>query len=152
MNTFTYYSFNFISHFYVWCSDLHVIYFNGQSELPVIILHFHTTPHICSYIYNPQITHKSPKISIAIPLSFFFLCILLSKRNNFTHIFPKLPLKMEAINMKMFVVAVIMMMAISAVKGVAAADAPAPAPASDATVFVPAFLSSFVALAFALLF
>ncbi|TMW80622.1 hypothetical protein EJD97_017725 [Solanum chilense] len=61
---------------------------------------------------------------------------------------------MEAINMKIFVVAVIMMtiMAISAVKGVAAADAPAPAPASDATVFVPAVLSSFVALAFALFF
>ncbi|KAK4736386.1 hypothetical protein R3W88_000083 [Solanum pinnatisectum] len=61
---------------------------------------------------------------------------------------------MEAINMKIFVVAVMMMtiMAISAVKGVAATDSPAPAPASDATVFVPAVLSSFVALAFALLF
>ncbi|KAG5628428.1 hypothetical protein H5410_000145 [Solanum commersonii] len=61
---------------------------------------------------------------------------------------------MEAINMKIFVVAVMMMtiMAISAVKGVAAADAPAPAPASDSTAFVPAVLSSFVALAFALLF
>ncbi|XP_027771393.1 arabinogalactan protein 13-like [Solanum pennellii] len=60
---------------------------------------------------------------------------------------------MEAINMKIFVVAVMMIiMAISAVKGVAAADAPAPAPASDATVFVPAVISSFVALAFALFF
>lgn len=60
---------------------------------------------------------------------------------------------MEGINTKMFVVAVVMMMmAISAVKGVAAADAPAPSPASDATIFVPTFFASFVALAFALLF
>ncbi|PHU08991.1 Arabinogalactan peptide 12 [Capsicum chinense] len=58
-------------------------------------------------------------------------------------------------NMKIIVVAlVITMVAISAMNGVSAADAPAPAPASDATtVFVPAAVfSSFVALAFALLF
>ncbi|KAF3635166.1 Arabinogalactan peptide 12, partial [Capsicum annuum] len=66
-------------------------------------------------------------------------------------------IQMGAINMNMKIIVValvITMVAISAMNGVSAADAPAPAPASDATtVFVPAAVfTSFVALAFALLF
>ncbi|KAI3450909.1 hypothetical protein Pfo_007574 [Paulownia fortunei] len=61
---------------------------------------------------------------------------------------------MEAKNMKMLAVAlmIVMLMALSAVNGVSAADAPAPAPTSDASVFVPTFFASFAAMAFALLF
>ncbi|KAK3037022.1 hypothetical protein RJ639_031596 [Escallonia herrerae] len=56
---------------------------------------------------------------------------------------------MEAMRMKLFaVLAVVMMMAISAVKGVAAAEAPAPSPTSDSAVLVPAAVASLVALAF----
>ncbi|KAK2974454.1 hypothetical protein RJ640_013196 [Escallonia rubra] len=50
---------------------------------------------------------------------------------------------MEAMRMKLFaVLAVVMMMAISAVKGVAAAEAPAPSPTSDSAVLVPAAVAS----------
>ncbi|KAL3347184.1 hypothetical protein AABB24_021055, partial [Solanum stoloniferum] len=99
----------------------------------------------------PQNLLNSPLLLL---LQFLFYCAFCSLKHKFQSHFPPKLNKMEAINMKIFVVAVMMMtiMAISAVKGVAAADAPAPSPASDATVFVPAVLSSFVALAFALLF
>lgn len=58
---------------------------------------------------------------------------------------------MEANNMKMLTAVAFMIIMLSA-NGVAAADGPAPAPASDASVFVPTFLASFAAMAFALLF
>ncbi|KAL3615875.1 hypothetical protein CASFOL_040169 [Castilleja foliolosa] len=62
---------------------------------------------------------------------------------------------MEAKNMKMLAVAlmIVMLMSLSAVNRVSAADAPAPAPTSDASKpFVPTFLAFFAAMAFAFLF
>ncbi|XP_059628769.1 arabinogalactan protein 13-like [Cornus florida] len=58
---------------------------------------------------------------------------------------------MEALKMKLFAAVVVMLMAVSAVQSVAAADAPAPSPMSDATVFVPTAIASLAALAFGLL-
>ncbi|KAG6787553.1 hypothetical protein POTOM_003594 [Populus tomentosa] len=55
---------------------------------------------------------------------------------------------MEAMKMKIFVVLMVVLMAFSAMQKAAAADEPAPSPASDATIFVPTFLASLVALAF----
>ncbi|KAJ7009416.1 hypothetical protein NC653_000179 [Populus alba x Populus x berolinensis] len=55
---------------------------------------------------------------------------------------------MEAMKMKIFVVLMVVLMAFSTMQKAAAADAPAPSPASDATIFVPTFLASLVALAF----
>ncbi|WRX22856.1 hypothetical protein QQP08_015343 [Theobroma cacao] len=49
---------------------------------------------------------------------------------------------MEAFRMRLFLAVVVVLMAVSAVQNVAAADAPAPSPTSDATSFVPT--SSFV--------
>lgn len=57
---------------------------------------------------------------------------------------------MEAKNM--LFVASMLVAVLAAMNGVSAADAPAPAPTSDATIFVPTFLASIVALASALLF
>ncbi|KAF9688584.1 hypothetical protein SADUNF_Sadunf01G0003500 [Salix dunnii] len=57
-------------------------------------------------------------------------------------------LKMEAMKMKVFAVLMVVLMAFSAMQEAAAADAPAPSPTSDATIFVPTFLASLVALAF----
>lgn len=56
--------------------------------------------------------------------------------------------------MKMFLVALLMMvLAVSTMKGVAAADAPAPSPTSDASVFLPTlFASGAAAVAFGFLF
>lgn len=61
---------------------------------------------------------------------------------------------MEAKNMKKLTVAfmIVMIMALSAVNDVTATDAPAPSPTSDATVFLPTFLASLVAMAFAFIF
>ncbi|XVF06596.1 hypothetical protein REPUB_Repub06bG0062600 [Reevesia pubescens] len=59
---------------------------------------------------------------------------------------------MEALRMRLFFAMVIVLMAVSAVQNVAAADAPAPSPTSDATAFVPTVFASLVALAFGLLF
>ncbi|KAF3442225.1 hypothetical protein FNV43_RR16141 [Rhamnella rubrinervis] len=59
---------------------------------------------------------------------------------------------MEALKMRVLFALVVVLMAVSAVQNVAAADAPAPGPSSDAAVFVPAVLASFAALAFGLLF
>ncbi|KAK3017434.1 hypothetical protein RJ639_007592 [Escallonia herrerae] len=59
---------------------------------------------------------------------------------------------MEATKMNLFVAIVVMLMAVSAVQNVAAADAPAPSPTSDAAAFVPAVLASVAAIAFGLLF
>ncbi|XP_058204788.1 arabinogalactan protein 13-like [Rhododendron vialii] len=59
---------------------------------------------------------------------------------------------MEALRMKLFVAVVMLLMAVSAVGNVAAAEAPAPSPVSDATVFLPAAFASLAALAFGLLF
>lgn len=53
--------------------------------------------------------------------------------------------------MRMLLVAMVMM-AISATKGVEAADAPAPSPTSEAAVFVPAVFASVAALALGFLF
>jgi hypothetical protein len=50
--------------------------------------------------------------------------------------------------MRVFLAIVVVLMAVSAVQNVAAADAPAPSPTSDANTFVPAVLASLVALAF----
>lgn len=60
---------------------------------------------------------------------------------------------MEAMKVKFFIVA-LMMMALMAIEKVAAADAesPAPGPSSDAALFVPTFFASFIALAFGFLF
>ncbi|KAL9370309.1 hypothetical protein Peur_041508 [Populus x canadensis] len=57
---------------------------------------------------------------------------------------------MEAMKMKIFVVLMVVLMAFSTMQkaAAAAADAPAPSPTSDATIFVPTFLASLVALAF----
>ncbi|KAL9407432.1 hypothetical protein Peur_004404 [Populus x canadensis] len=55
---------------------------------------------------------------------------------------------MEAMKMKIFVVLMVVLMAFSTMQKAAAADAPAPSPTSDATIFVPTFLASLVALAF----
>ncbi|KAI5566900.1 hypothetical protein POPTR_013G057500v4 [Populus trichocarpa] len=55
---------------------------------------------------------------------------------------------MEALKMRVFLAIVVVLMAVSAVQNVAAAEAPAPSPTSDATTFVPAVLASLVALAF----
>lgn len=54
--------------------------------------------------------------------------------------------------MKLFVAVVMLLMAVSAVGNVAAAEAPAPSPVSDATVFLPTAFASLAALAFGLLF
>ncbi|KAK2979146.1 hypothetical protein RJ640_029304 [Escallonia rubra] len=59
---------------------------------------------------------------------------------------------MEAAKMNLFVAVVMMLMALSAVQNVAAAEAPAPSPTSDAAAFVPAALASVAAIAFGLLF
>lgn len=62
---------------------------------------------------------------------------------------------MEAMKMKVVLVAVMMMlMALSAFQNVAAMEAPAqaPSPASDATTFVPAVFASVAALAVAMFF
>ncbi|XP_059668200.1 arabinogalactan protein 13-like [Cornus florida] len=59
---------------------------------------------------------------------------------------------MEALKMKLFVAAVLVLMAVSAVPNVAAAEAPAPSPTSDATLFMPTALASLITFAFALLF
>ncbi|XP_010276372.1 PREDICTED: arabinogalactan peptide 13 [Nelumbo nucifera] len=58
---------------------------------------------------------------------------------------------MESLKMRLFAAVVVMMMVISAVQNVAAADAPAPSPTSDASAFVPTALASVMALAFGLL-
>ncbi|KAJ6877310.1 arabinogalactan protein 13-like [Populus alba x Populus x berolinensis] len=55
---------------------------------------------------------------------------------------------MEALKMRVFLAIVAVLVAVSAVQNVAAADAPAPSPTSDATTFLPAVLASLVALAF----
>lgn len=59
---------------------------------------------------------------------------------------------MEALKMRLFFAMVVVLMAVSSVQNVAAADAPAPSPTSDAIAFVPTVFASFVALAFGLLF
>jgi hypothetical protein len=56
--------------------------------------------------------------------------------------------KMEAMKMKVFAVLMVVLMAFSTMQKATAANAPAPSPTSDATIFVPTFLASFVALAF----
>ncbi|KAH0721021.1 hypothetical protein KY290_006305 [Solanum tuberosum] len=60
---------------------------------------------------------------------------------------------MEAMKMNvLLVVVIVMLVALSEIQNVVAADAPAPAPASDATLFVPTVFASLVALAFGVLF
>lgn len=54
--------------------------------------------------------------------------------------------------MRLFFAFAVVVMAVSAVRNVAAADAPAPNPTSDATCFVPAALASLGAIAVGLLF
>ncbi|KAE8705150.1 Arabinogalactan peptide 12 [Hibiscus syriacus] len=58
---------------------------------------------------------------------------------------------MEALRTRLFFAMVVVLMAVSAIQNVAAADAPAPSPTSDATAFVPTVVASLVALAFGLL-
>ncbi|KAI3697017.1 hypothetical protein L6452_29716 [Arctium lappa] len=71
---------------------------------------------------------------------------LSAARSNHTHIF----LYKNPIMMKLFVVMVVMMMAVSTVS---AADPPTPAPMSDATtVFVPTAIASLSTLVFAFIF
>jgi len=50
------------------------------------------------------------------------------------------------------VVMMVVLVALSEIQNVVAADAPAPAPASDATLFVPTVFASLVVLAFGILF
>ncbi|XP_033513055.1 arabinogalactan protein 14-like [Nicotiana tomentosiformis] len=60
---------------------------------------------------------------------------------------------MEAMKMKIFMVALIMVLvAMSGIQNVAAMEAPAPAPASDSSIFVPTIFASLVALVFGLFF
>ncbi|XP_059288316.1 arabinogalactan protein 14-like [Lycium ferocissimum] len=60
---------------------------------------------------------------------------------------------MEAMKMNVFLVVVmVVLVAMSGIQNVVAMDAPAPAPASDANVFVPTIVASFVALAFGFFF
>ncbi|XP_049369499.1 arabinogalactan protein 14-like [Solanum verrucosum] len=60
---------------------------------------------------------------------------------------------MEAMKMNvLLVVVMIVLVALSEIQNVVAADAPAPAPASDATLFIPTVFASLVALAFGILF
>ncbi|XP_047983838.1 arabinogalactan protein 12-like [Salvia hispanica] len=54
--------------------------------------------------------------------------------------------KMKALGVALTIVA------LSAANGVAAAEAPAPSPTSDAALFVPTFLASLAAMAFAYIF
>ncbi|KAL6275135.1 hypothetical protein ACE6H2_018736 [Prunus campanulata] len=59
---------------------------------------------------------------------------------------------MEAMKMNVFVaLLVVVMVALSGVQKVAAADSPAPSPTSDAYAFVPTFFASLAALAFGIL-
>ncbi|TYI02475.1 hypothetical protein ES332_A11G270000v1 [Gossypium tomentosum] len=60
--------------------------------------------------------------------------------------------QMEVLRMRLFLAMMVVLMAMSAVQYVAAADATAPTPTSDATAFVPTAFASLVALAFGLLF
>ncbi|KAF9686514.1 hypothetical protein SADUNF_Sadunf03G0166500 [Salix dunnii] len=53
---------------------------------------------------------------------------------------------MEAMKMKVFVVLMVVLMAFSTMQKATAADAPAPSPSSDATIFVPTLLASFILL------
>lgn len=55
---------------------------------------------------------------------------------------------MEAMKMNLFVVLMVVLMAFSTMQMAAAADAPAPSPTSDASVFIPTFFASLLALAF----
>ncbi|KAF6155152.1 hypothetical protein GIB67_019678 [Kingdonia uniflora] len=48
--------------------------------------------------------------------------------------------------MRVLTAAALLVMAVSAVQNVAAADAPAPSPTSDATAFVPAVFASLAAV------
>ncbi|XWS57859.1 hypothetical protein CRYUN_Cryun09bG0209600 [Craigia yunnanensis] len=59
---------------------------------------------------------------------------------------------MEASSMRLFLATMIVLMLVSTVKNVAAADAPALSPTSDATTFMPTMFASLVGLAFGLLF
>ncbi|XP_042516842.1 arabinogalactan protein 13-like [Macadamia integrifolia] len=59
---------------------------------------------------------------------------------------------MEALKMRLFAAVILMVLAVSAVQNVAAAEAPAPAPTSDAAIFVPTVFVSLAAIAFGLLF
>ncbi|ONH98988.1 hypothetical protein PRUPE_6G003500 [Prunus persica] len=60
---------------------------------------------------------------------------------------------MEAMKMNAFVaLLVVVMVALSGVQKVAAADSPAPSPASDAYAFAPTFFASLAALAFGFFF
>ncbi|KAH0723302.1 arabinogalactan peptide 14-like [Solanum tuberosum] len=60
---------------------------------------------------------------------------------------------MEAMKMNvLLVVMMVVLVALSEIQNVVAADAPAPAPASDATLFVPTVFASLVVLAFGILF
>lgn len=62
-------------------------------------------------------------------------------------------LEMEAMKMNVFVaLLVVVMVALSGVQKVAAADSPAPSPTSDAYAFVPTFFASLAALAFGFFF
>ncbi|KAH7571703.1 hypothetical protein JRO89_XS04G0122100 [Xanthoceras sorbifolium] len=54
--------------------------------------------------------------------------------------------------MRLFLAMVVMVMAVSGVQNVSAADSPAPSPTSDASAFLPTFFASLAALAFGLLF
>ncbi|KAL5770327.1 hypothetical protein ACOSP7_014481 [Xanthoceras sorbifolium] len=60
---------------------------------------------------------------------------------------------MEAVmKMRLFLAMVVMVMAVSGVQNVSAADSPAPSPTSDASAFLPTFFASLAALAFGLFF
>ncbi|KAJ0020387.1 hypothetical protein Pint_31439 [Pistacia integerrima] len=59
---------------------------------------------------------------------------------------------MEAMKMNLLVVLMAALMMVAAISSVQAADAPAPSPTSDAAVFLPTFIASFMALAFGFFF
>ncbi|XP_038696837.1 arabinogalactan protein 13-like [Tripterygium wilfordii] len=59
---------------------------------------------------------------------------------------------MEALKMRVFMAIVVVLMVVSAIPNVAAADSPAPSPTSDAAAIVPAAFASLAALAFGLLY
>ncbi|XP_065881275.1 arabinogalactan protein 13-like [Euphorbia lathyris] len=59
---------------------------------------------------------------------------------------------MEAMEMNLLAVLIVMIMSFSAIQSASAVEAPATSPTSDVTAFIPAFIASIVALAFGFFF
>ncbi|KAF8403980.1 hypothetical protein HHK36_012090 [Tetracentron sinense] len=93
-----------------------------------------------------KVTKRAPRYLIAKQSAVIESFFLVSHRQKKTA-------EMEASKMRLFTAVVMMIMAVSAVQNVEAAEAPAPSPTSDAAVlFIPTAFASLMALAFGLLF